>query len=358
MNCRTSQFELSQCLDGRLASGRRAAVMEHVATCSICAHFWGELQQAQSQVLRLPQQRVSESFRAGLFQRIESGEGTPEAVFHEPIPLATKVRYVLTGAAAAAAVLVAASFMRSKDPQPESPGVVAQVAVQQAPDTDANGPQPVPVPPPQTGLRPRDSQPGLPDQGYAPNTFQQLAPATPGMFATEAARHFQNGFDAASLQARSFASKPNANLARSLCSNALEMKQFGSLLLYLRDRDHLYFGEAAVGDELRDLVVALDSDELRQQHYDAAARQVVVPALGRVGNLRRLQRTLYIRPEPSPMEQMQAVWRLFEERRDTLKQMFVFFPGADLDPLLLPAPGQAFSLANDCGQVLVIARRP
>lgn len=40
MNCNTCRFELSQCLDGRLASGRRAIVMQHAADCEECAAFW------------------------------------------------------------------------------------------------------------------------------------------------------------------------------------------------------------------------------------------------------------------------------------------------------------------------------
>ena len=112
MSCHTFQHDLSQCLDGRLPSGRRQVVMDHVASCDACSQFWTELQSAQELVLRLPRQRVSRDFREQLFERIETGEGTPSAVFGEPVPLMNKVRYVLTGAAAAAAVLVVFTMAR------------------------------------------------------------------------------------------------------------------------------------------------------------------------------------------------------------------------------------------------------
>src|SRR5262245_17400688 len=131
MNCSTCQYELSQCLDGRLASGRRALVMDHVAACAECGEFWRELQAAQALVLRLTRPRVDGDFRERLFERIETGEGTPPAVFQEQVPLATKIRYTLTGAAAAAAVLIAATLLRDRTPAaraPESGATVASVS--------------------------------------------------------------------------------------------------------------------------------------------------------------------------------------------------------------------------------------
>ena len=47
MNCTTCRYELSQCLDGRLPSGRRTVVMQHAETCEACGQFWAELQAAQ-----------------------------------------------------------------------------------------------------------------------------------------------------------------------------------------------------------------------------------------------------------------------------------------------------------------------
>ena len=90
MNCNTCQYELSQCLDGRLPSGRRAVVMQHIASCESCDTFWKELQAAQQLVLRLPREKVSSSFREQLWERIRAGEGTPDAVFGEAVPMLAK----------------------------------------------------------------------------------------------------------------------------------------------------------------------------------------------------------------------------------------------------------------------------
>ena len=89
MNCSTCRYELSQCLDGRLPSGRRTLVLQHAESCSECGAFWTELQAAQQLTLQLHQPRVSPGFRDQLWERIRAGEGTPEAVFHEPVPLLT-----------------------------------------------------------------------------------------------------------------------------------------------------------------------------------------------------------------------------------------------------------------------------
>ena len=84
MHCRTCQHELSEYLDGRLASGRRALVLDHLASCEPCTRFWSELERTRNVASRLSQHRVGADFRTRLFARIESGEGTPTAVFALP----------------------------------------------------------------------------------------------------------------------------------------------------------------------------------------------------------------------------------------------------------------------------------
>src|SRR5688572_23870014 len=123
MNCTTCRFELSQCLDGRLPSGRRAIVMQHASECTDCGTFWAELQAAQRLTLQLRRPRVGPDFREALWVRIQAGEGTPDAVFHEPVPLVVKLRYALTGAAAAAAALLCAMWLAPEDDRPIQPPV-------------------------------------------------------------------------------------------------------------------------------------------------------------------------------------------------------------------------------------------
>ena len=113
MSCRNHQEELSRCLDGRLPSHARARVMGHIAQCSGCARFWEELKAAQEIVLGLPQAKVGSHFRDDVWQRIQSGEGAPDTIAQEPVPVLTKVRYGLLGAAAAAAFTEAVATVRA-----------------------------------------------------------------------------------------------------------------------------------------------------------------------------------------------------------------------------------------------------
>src|SRR5262249_53119824 len=126
MNCRTCHYELSQCLDARLPSGRRALVMQHVAECERCAQFWAELQAARELALRLQRHRTGADFREQLFARIQTGEGTPPAVFQEHVSVAAKIRYAATGAGVAAAALLVFTLTRGSAPKaPMTDGPIA-----------------------------------------------------------------------------------------------------------------------------------------------------------------------------------------------------------------------------------------
>lgn len=110
MSCRSYREELSRCLDGRLPGHARGRVMGHIAQCSGCAHFWEELKAAQELVLGLPQAQVGPGFRDDVWQRIQSGEGAPDTIAQEPVPVLTKMRYGLLGAAAAAVFILAVHY--------------------------------------------------------------------------------------------------------------------------------------------------------------------------------------------------------------------------------------------------------
>lgn len=106
MNCKRLQLDLSQAFDGRLPAGRRREVLAHLDECASCAAMWRAMERMRELVENLPRQRPGVGFHEALWRRIHSGEGTPEAVFRDPVPTASKVRYVLAGALAAAVVLV------------------------------------------------------------------------------------------------------------------------------------------------------------------------------------------------------------------------------------------------------------
>ena len=261
MNCRTCQHELSQCLDGRLPSGRRTAVMQHADDCPQCAAFWAELQQAQEMVLRLPRQHVGPEFREGLWERIQSGEGTPPAVFQEPVPLQTKVRYLLTGAAAAALLLVAFQLGTSRNSAtPENITSARHSESVATPSTPA--PQ-APV----TGLVPR--MPGF-------------EPLTPTLMATEAARQFHRNLTTAGDYAKSLRSQDDG-VASRLCESAGEMTRLGRVLLDLHAHEQVWFSEP-VSRELQLVVDQFDNLPRR----DEAAASTIAMVLRRVPSLDRL----------------------------------------------------------------------
>jgi anti-sigma factor RsiW len=130
MSCRSYREELSRCLDGRLPSHARARVMGHAAKCRGCARFWEELKAAQELVLSLPQVKAGSRFRDDVWQRIQSGEGAPDTIAQEPVPVATKVRYGLLGAAAAALFLLVLHYGdgRSTEPEIGSPPDIGPIA--------------------------------------------------------------------------------------------------------------------------------------------------------------------------------------------------------------------------------------
>ncbi len=106
MTCNRYAYQLSLHLDGRLSSARREALLSHLTSCDSCQGLWSEMQKAQELALSLPYESVTQDFRESLFDRIRAGEGTPEAIFHEPVPKLVKLRYLATGAAAAAVILL------------------------------------------------------------------------------------------------------------------------------------------------------------------------------------------------------------------------------------------------------------
>ncbi len=125
---------MSLSLDGRLPSGRRAALLRHVAACTRCRGVWSEMRTAQELALQAPVARVRSDFREGLQHRIESGEAAPEAIYNDPVPAAVRVRQAVTGAAAAALFLIGYHVARESDPVGEAP---AEVAVTPSVDFDA-----------------------------------------------------------------------------------------------------------------------------------------------------------------------------------------------------------------------------
>lgn len=126
MGCRNREYEMSLSLDGRLPSGQRASLLGHIAECADCATTWEEMKKAQDLALGLPSPRVRPGFREDLQRRIESGEAAPDVVLHEPIPPFAKVRYLATGAAAAALLITVVNMFAGEAPStPNDPDSIA-----------------------------------------------------------------------------------------------------------------------------------------------------------------------------------------------------------------------------------------
>jgi len=343
MNCRTAHYDLSLCLDGRLPSGKRALLMEHVDGCEPCTAMWRELQAAQSLALRLPKQRVSSGFHDQLWERIQSGEGTPDAVFREPVPLASKVRYLLAGAAAAAAVLVALD--------------VLQPASEKARNATDNAAQPRLVARGEAQLQ--DNQPSA--------AFASLAPLTPDLLAREAALQFRNNYVQASSQIAALEGRqapsqgqPADPMVRSVCEHAVQMHDLGSVLLRLREDEHVTFSNPQVDAELRMMVQLLDEERLHRADMDAV-RTVVAPALRRVHRIAGLPEDLRVRGIWTPAERQQVLMRISMDRPQVIGRLFYVMPGQSvvaqgvptLDPQL---QGRIFVFQDDCGTNLVAPR--
>ena len=355
MNCTTCQYELSMCLDGRLPSGRRSVVMQHVDGCEGCSEFWNELQAAQKLALLLPREKVSDGFREQLWERIRSGEGTPEAVFHEPVPMLAKARYVLTGAAAAAAVLVCARFLRD-DPKVPHETQVAAV------DGGSNG---------NTSVAPHGGGRGaigvadgrsnaMPSREVVRFEDTPLVSAaqrlTTDVFALEAARQLEQRHALAQLALRRVggdATDKDAAVDQAL-TNAQEFRTFGECLLDLRDRNHLWFAEPLVEADLRRAVQMLGGSSLEKRGV-ATVREIVSPAL-QSNRLSRIASTISL-PLMTPREERDVLIRMNTQRPEVFPMLFFVF-GSDAefhDPAFLQR-GQAFVLDDPCGPGWVAPR--
>ena len=368
MNCTTCRFELSQCLDGRLPSGRRAIVMQHAETCATCGQFWTELQAAQQLTLRLRSQRVSPGFREELWERIRAGEGTPEAVFHEPVPTLTKLRYALTGAALAAGLLLGASWLRSDDPAGLAP-IGDEPIAGHTPSHQTPSHLPSDAP---NGLQPRshdrvrshgvprsslasagDGSPILDDPLLA--STQRL---TPGLLAVETAKQLEQRYGEAMLALQRCDGEPeqSADAAQLAWRKADEFQSLGEVLLDLRNRQRLSFRDQEVDADLRFAVNFLRQGQ-RGQRNEQTARLVVGEAL-RSSRLGTLSRTIWVAPPVDPREDMDLLVHLTTQRPDVFRQLFFVVPsptGAPQDFPGLPAD-TVFLMHDVCGPSWVAPR--
>src|SRR5262245_21241802 len=343
MNCSTCRYELSQCLDGRLPSGRRAIVMRHVETCAVCSTFWTDLQAAQNLTLRLAKMPVSEGFRERLWERISAGEGTPAAVFHEPVPLLTKFRYAVTGAAAAAVILVGVTWARGDRTAPRD--LVAKSG-HAGSDAERNGSG---VQPAADFNMPVDQIPWI----------SSARPFTCELVAVESAKPLEQPHPTVNagvhkLEQDGFypdAARSDAAVQQVL-RDADEFCKFGGVLLDLRDHERLVFTDPKVDADLRYAV-----NLLRKSQHDArnleTVRSFVVPALNS-GRLANVTRTIALLPSDQ-REEGEVLMRLITTRHEIFPKLFIFFGDEAYRDFGLPA-GNFFEMRDECGPVWVAPR--
>ncbi len=375
MNCNTCRYELSQCLDGRLASGRRAVVMQHVDRCEVCTAFWAELQAAQQLSLQLPKERVSEGFRDQLWERIRAGEGTPDAVFHEPVPMWTKARYLLTGAAAAAAVLMMSSWLRNDGNRTDNTDrpTVDQIADHQERSnrlrpTEARNQQDA-IGGQMTRFVQQDSM--APDP--MPPMLASAQRLTADLVAFEAARQFEQRYVSANQNLARLKADPTRGgpvLVRRLLDDARELHTFADLLLDLRSNNRVSFRDdradpnldAEVGADLRFVTTMLGQcqDQPLQQDMDNV-RAFVAPALQQSNRLGSLARLIHVRPSfnwHDEREEQDELVRLNTLQPEVFAKLFYVLPSNEnCVTFRVMAPGASvFQFDGQCGPSFVAPR--
>ncbi len=358
MHCRTCQHELSEYLDGRLASGRRALVLDHLASCEPCTRFWSELERTRNVASRLSQHRVGADFRTRLFARIESGEGTPTAVFTEPVSIGARVRYMLVGAAAAAAVLAIASLLKDNGSERARGDEAMFVA------------QPTMPPSPRTAVEPKQAQfaGDLREPAYVASAdasplaprrqdaiLTSVKPLTSDLLAVETARQFEQRHKWTShciaLLDNGVADEP---MVRKICDDADSLSRLGGVLAELRDAKRLSFGDPQVDSDLRVFVTLLDRDRLRQEGPSlASVREFVAPALRKSLSLSRLTTALSVTPSFDRGDEQQEVQRIARSWPELLDQIFFVLPAPDASQMNPFELSRTFVFSNDCGPIYV-----
>ena len=348
MNCRTCQYDLSQCLDGRLPSGRHKIVMEHVDECGRCWQFWSELRRAQQLTQQLPRQRTDQSFREQLFARIDTGEGTPAAVFLEPIPAAKKIRYVMTGAAAAAAVLVTATLARRGFDAAQDPSTKLVASGPELPSRTVDG-----------AADSVDQNPGQFIANYEPSPINNLLgaakPLTVDLFANEAAKQLAEHVSWAKDSLNRLEADAQEVRVRALCEKAVEIKRLCALLVEMHEREQVVFSDPQVNIQMRFAVeqFGANAERLRLNTIDTV-RTVVGPVLRSSNRLDDVVR-IFVRQSSDDQTEENAVLALTQSQPEAFQSLFFVLPDNTYQSF---APlGTEVLLPGQCGPMFCVAPR-
>ena len=322
MNCNPCRYELSQCLDGRLPSGRRAAVLAHAESCRACGAFWRDLQAAQELTRSLRSSAVSAGFREQLWERVQAGEGTPDAVFLAPVRTWTKVRYALTGAAAAAALLIGVSMLQTERANRPESTEIAMAATRADGDAQKRTSSAATAARSTSFLQDRS-----PPASYPQNALLSNArPLTLQLLAREAASQLEQHYQEAAIGMRMMRD-PGHNrtaAARKVIQNAEDVRDFGELLIDLRQRDRLVFTDDEVDRDLNFAVEWLDRVPELSEHSLEVIETYYGPALSK-RRLSNVKDHIGIRLATDPAHELHELMELNSRRPEVFPKMFIVF---------------------------------
>lgn len=345
--------------------------MSHAESCEGCGSFWRELQEAQRLTLNLPTEKVSADFREQLWERIHAGEGTPDSVFKEPVPLWSKLRYAGSGAAAAAALLIGLSFLNPTN------GGAATPTTSNTAQVDSEGATPATTPNSSTRITNlgdtklasspssmRASQAstvaGLLQPRQAQTWSNQPSWAKPLSYevvALETSRQFEDRYMTAARGMRNMLN-PEFNreaAVQEVLVSADEMRDFGQLLLDLREQQALFFTDSEVDVELRVAVMMLGQISELEARNAQTVEAFVAPVINGK-RLSKISNSISLKPH-NHREEERHLMVLNLQRPEVFSKLFFIL--GDLEShnkLQAMRPGAAFILGNDCDSRLVAPR--
>jgi len=112
MNCQHAQKEMGSALDRRLPQSEQRAFQEHILACKPCRLEFDRHKKLQTWTQSLPSHKPSSDFSQRLFGRIQSGEGSPEGILLQPVPITRKLSIFAAGAVTAAALMLGAFLIQ------------------------------------------------------------------------------------------------------------------------------------------------------------------------------------------------------------------------------------------------------
>jgi Putative zinc-finger len=137
MTCQQAQRDMQKALDRRLPQIEQRAFQEHILSCQSCRYDFDRYKKLQAWTHELPSSKPASNFSKRLFERIQSGEGSPEGILHQPVPILRKLHIFGSGAVTAAALLLGAFLIFETMGNKQDDGSIAFEPILSRPDLGA-----------------------------------------------------------------------------------------------------------------------------------------------------------------------------------------------------------------------------